>query len=52
MRRKFSGIEVELIAGSGGIFEVVADSRLIFSKRQQGRFPGEGEIVILLGGQD
>jgi len=42
---------VELIAGSGGIFEVVADGRLVFSKKQKGRFPEGGEIVRLLSGQ-
>ena len=52
MRRKFGGIEVELIAGSGGIFEVVADGRPVFSKKQQGRFPETGEIVRLLSGQE
>ncbi len=51
MRRKFGGIDVELIAGSGGIFEVVADGRLVFSKKQRGRFPEAGEIVRLLSGQ-
>jgi len=38
-----------LIAGSGGVFEVEADGREIFSKKKQGRFPDEGEIAALLG---
>ena len=39
---------VELIASSGGIYEVMADDMLIFSKRQLNRFPADGEIVRLL----
>jgi len=41
-------IQVELIAGSNGVFEIMADGNLIFSKRQLGRFPDDGEIVKLL----
>ena len=44
------GAEVELIAGSGGVFEVVADGREIFSKKKAGRFPADGEIAGLLAG--
>jgi selenoprotein W-related protein len=51
LRRKFGAeIEVELIAGSGGIFDISADGRLVFSRKKQGRFPNPGEIVKLLGG--
>jgi len=35
---------VELIGGSGGIFDVRVDGRLIFSKKETGRFPENGEI--------
>jgi selT/selW/selH-like putative selenoprotein len=42
--------EVELIAGSGGVFDVVAGGRKIFSKATAGRFPEEGEIVRLIEG--
>lgn len=38
----------ELIAGGGGVFDVVADGRLIFSKQETGRFPEPGEIVAAL----
>ena len=31
--------------GSGGIFEVTVDNDKIFSKKQEGRFPSEKEIV-------
>ncbi|BCO09714.1 hypothetical protein GF1_20900 [Desulfolithobacter dissulfuricans] len=43
-------VDVELIAGSGGVFEVSRDGELIFSKKALNRFPEEGEIVGLLKG--
>jgi len=39
------GIDTTLIKGSGGQFEVMADGKLIFSKKQQGRFPETTEIL-------
>jgi selT/selW/selH-like putative selenoprotein len=39
---------VELISSSGGVFEVVADGRLVFSKKSLQRFPEEGEVTLLL----
>jgi selenoprotein W-related protein len=41
-------VKPALIKGSGGVFEVTADDRLIFSKRATGRFPEEEEILELL----
>lgn len=40
---------VALIPGRDGIFEVRHGDRLLFSKRQTGRFPAEGEIEDMLG---
>jgi len=37
--------QVEMIPGSGGVFEVHRDGELVFSKKQTGRFPEDGEIV-------
>jgi selenoprotein W-related protein len=37
--------EATLIPSSGGVFEVQVDDRLIFSKRESGRFPEEGELA-------
>ena len=34
--------------GSGGIFEVTVDNDRIFSKKQEGRFPTEREILDAL----
>jgi selT/selW/selH-like putative selenoprotein len=42
------GAEVELVAGSGGVFDVVVDGKKIFSKSAASRFPEEGEIVKLI----
>lgn len=42
------GVAPVLIEGRGGIFEVAADGRLIFSKKSAGRFPDPDEIVKLL----
>jgi len=36
---------VELIASSGGVFEVVVDDKLIYSKKQTGVYPDEGELI-------
>ncbi len=41
-------LDVELIAGSGGVFEVMVDDRFVFSKKNKGRFPDEGEIAKLI----
>jgi len=37
-------IQAELIAGGGGIFDVVVDGKQVYSKHQTGRFPAYGEI--------
>ncbi|MBX2826427.1 MAG: Rdx family protein [Gammaproteobacteria bacterium] len=36
------------MAGSGGVFEIVRDGELVFSKRSLGRFPTDEEIDALL----
>ena len=41
-------VDSELIAGSGGVFEVSVDGKKVFSKKALGRFPAEGEIVGLI----
>jgi predicted Rdx family selenoprotein len=41
---------VELVRGSGGIFDVERDGMLVYSKRETGRFPAPGEIAGLLRG--
>lgn len=34
--------------GGGGVFDVVVEGEMIFSKHDSGRFPDPGEIVSLL----
>ena len=43
--KKSREIEVKLHKGSGGQFEVVVDGKLVFSKKQLGRFPEVQEIL-------
>jgi selT/selW/selH-like putative selenoprotein len=40
--------EAEAEPGAKGQFDVLADGRLIFSKKETDRFPDEGEIRGLL----
>ena len=47
LKNKF-GAEIELIAGSGGVYEVELNGNLIFSKKQTGRFPELDEIISLV----
>lgn len=37
-----------LVPGGGGQFDVVADDRLVFSKKAEGRFPDPGEVLARL----
>jgi len=48
IKAKFD-VQPEMIEGSGGVFEVKADGKLIFSKKQTGRFPEHQEIFDSLG---
>jgi selenoprotein W-related protein len=40
-----TGVESKLISGGGGIFDVVVDGDMIFSKHESGRFPESDEIL-------
>jgi selenoprotein W-related protein len=40
---------VQLIQSSGGVFEVVVDGQLVFSKKKLRRHAEPGEIVKLIG---
>ena len=39
------GLDTELIEGTNGIFDVVADGSMIFSKHAEQRFPESDEII-------
>lgn len=43
--KKQTGVEPELIAGGGGIFDVKVDGKLIYSKHETGRFPEHDEVI-------
>lgn len=45
---RFQIAEIKLIPTGGGVFEVQVNGELIFSKKELGRFPGEGEIPSIL----
>lgn len=43
-------MEAELKKGAGGVFDVAADGKLVFSKHSEGRYPEPEEIVRALRG--
>jgi selT/selW/selH-like putative selenoprotein len=42
--------EVELVRSSGGVFEIMVDDQLKFSKKALGRFPTDAEIDAVAKG--
>ncbi|MBU1196711.1 MAG: Rdx family protein [Proteobacteria bacterium] len=40
--------DCELIPGSKGIYDVIVDDKMIFSKHQANRFPENEEILSLI----
>ena len=47
MKKNFD-LDIELVAGSNGIFDISLDGKMIYSKSEQGRFPQAGEIIKLI----
>lgn len=47
LKKKF-GADIELIAGSNGVFDVSLDNTMIYSKFEKGRFPQTDEILNLI----
>ena len=45
---KSKGVSVDLINGSNGVFDVEIDGKLVYSKRNTGRFPNLGELLTLI----
>ena len=43
--KKARGIDTKLEKGSGGIFDVYSDEKLVFSKHEEHRFPEAAEIL-------
>jgi len=44
IEKKFPDANITMIKGSGGVFEVMKDGELIFSKKLLKRFPEHDEI--------
>jgi len=45
LKEGLTGASVEIVEGSGGVFEVTLNGSLIFSKKDMDRFPEEGELL-------
>jgi len=43
--KKNLGAEIELVAGSNGVFDISLDGNMIYSKFKEGRFPQTDEIL-------
>ena len=39
------GVKANFVPGRGGIFDVIVDGELLFSKFKTGRFPEPGEVA-------
>jgi selT/selW/selH-like putative selenoprotein len=40
-----TAVQTEMITGSGGIFDVAIDGKIVFSKFEKNRFPDNKEIL-------
>jgi len=49
--RERLGIDPEVLPGDIGMFDVVADCRVVYSKQKTGRFPVADEVITKLGRQ-
>ena len=45
---KTKGIKVDLIKGSNEVFDVDVDGKVVYSKHTTGRFPNQGELLMLI----
>jgi selT/selW/selH-like putative selenoprotein len=48
LQEAFPGVEIELIKGKGGAFEIRSGDVLVFSKKKSGRFPTNDEVIAAL----
>jgi len=48
LKSRFPGVETKLISSGGGVYEIILDGELIFSKKTLGRFPDDGEVAALI----
>ena len=47
MKQEF-GLDAELIASDGGVFEVIHGKELVYSKKSNGRHAEPGEVAKLI----
>lgn len=45
LKQTFPEVEVRLVQSSGGLFEVMVDGQLVFSKKATRRHAAPGEVV-------
>ncbi|MBM4187082.1 MAG: SelT/SelW/SelH family protein [Gemmatimonadetes bacterium] len=48
LKEAYPDVDIKMVPSSGGVFEVTADGRLVFSKKALKRHAEPGEIVRLL----
>ena len=48
LKSRFRGVETKLISSGGGVYEIILEGELIFSKKTLGRFPDDGEVAALI----
>ena len=48
IKRTLPSADVKLIQSAGGVFEVVVDGNLVFSKKKLGRHAQSGEVLNLI----
>ena len=48
LKQNFPNMEISLISSGGGVFEIVLDGKLIFSKKTINRFPEKGEVLRII----
>ena len=41
---RIDGADIELVKSSGGVFEIILDDELVYSKKATGRFPKWKEV--------
>ena len=46
--KKHFGVDSTLISGTSGVFDVVVDDQLVFSKHSEKRFPDNPEVVAAI----
>ena len=48
IKEGFAEANVEIIEGSGGVFEVTVDGSLIYSMKETGQFPEKGKVISFM----